>query len=327
MLPALSPELSGRLALFHYGENLKHVPFFRSEDSRELLRFQSLVSIDLKMRAFSQEEDILVDSLHLLCEGLVGMTGRVFHKGTSFGYHQCLDQRAPPTQAFSLTFVMCMTLEAEAMWDILRTGQFPSIRRQARIHHGFLALKMALKKMADEHKQREPENWKREDMVKYKEFLLKVSADPSAEHDNPCFGQEVSSGFISDFAALSGSLDDDYEKANVKTMLRLILKKMAIDVDGDEGDEGGESGAGDDGSAPAPAAAAGKSFGGAPGVDAKQLSKLQNDIAMMARQMAANKTDMKTQKAETDLQLRKVQGSLNEILGLMRSNGGAAPSV
>jgi hypothetical protein len=67
---------SGRLALFHYGENLKNVPFFQSDDSRELLRFQALVSTELKMRAFTAKEDILVDSLHLLCEGLVAFNGR-----------------------------------------------------------------------------------------------------------------------------------------------------------------------------------------------------------------------------------------------------------
>jgi potassium voltage-gated channel Eag-related subfamily H protein 2 len=124
MLPALSPELSGRLALFHYGENLKKVPFFQSSDGSELLRFQSLVSRELQMRAFSALEEILVDSLHLLCEGLVGFQGRVFHQGSSFGYQQCLDQRAPPASGSSVTFVMCMTLQPEALWEILRTGPF-----------------------------------------------------------------------------------------------------------------------------------------------------------------------------------------------------------
>jgi hypothetical protein len=37
------------------------------------------------------------------------------------------------------------TLNPESLWDILRSGQFPSIHRSARIHHGYLALKMGLK--------------------------------------------------------------------------------------------------------------------------------------------------------------------------------------
>jgi hypothetical protein len=54
--------------------------------------------------------------------GLVGFQGRVKHKGTSFGTPQVLDQRAEPTGACALVFVVCMTLQAEALWDILRTG-------------------------------------------------------------------------------------------------------------------------------------------------------------------------------------------------------------
>jgi hypothetical protein len=36
----------------------------------------------------------------------------------------------------------------------LRSGQFPSIKRLARIHHAFLALRIALRRIAQEHKKK-----------------------------------------------------------------------------------------------------------------------------------------------------------------------------
>jgi hypothetical protein len=45
----------------------------------------------------------------------------------------------------------------------------------------------------------------------------------------------VSPDLAADFGHLALKLDNDYEKANVKTMLRLVLKKLGVKMPGEEG--------------------------------------------------------------------------------------------
>jgi hypothetical protein len=118
-LPHLSPELNGKLAYFQYGKQFDSVPFFkcRSEVQRdEAIRFQALASDKLAMKAFVQEEQIIIEALYLVCAGLIGYAGRVCRKGSSLGHMQVLDERQAPDKASAMTFVMCMTLQAEEMW-------------------------------------------------------------------------------------------------------------------------------------------------------------------------------------------------------------------
>jgi hypothetical protein len=230
-LPQLSPKLEGRLALFHYGEHLRSVPFFSCEGDDELLvRFQALVAAQLTMRAFIQNEKMLVDCLHLVCEGLIGCNGRVKRKGTSIGHQQVLNGRAEPSSACSLTFAVCMVLQSEDLWDILRTGQFGIIKRKVKIQHGILALKMLLQRMVVANRNASPSGWRKEEMQKYKEFLLRCCRGIIPPNKAAALTPEDE--LDSDFAAnverhtraIAGA--DVTAIRDQRTMLRMIMTKI-----------------------------------------------------------------------------------------------------
>jgi hypothetical protein len=178
------------------------------------------------MQAFCQNETVLVDALHLIIEGLIGCNGRVKRKGMSIGHEQVLNGRAEPGIACSLTFSVCMKLESEDLWDILRTGQFGIIKHKVRIQHGFLALKLLLRRLVVLHKNESPSKWRKEEMTKYKDFLLRCCheikpvfspATPTPE-DKHGLDVERESGRIA-----GADLDTIRDQ---RTMLRLILSKV-----------------------------------------------------------------------------------------------------
>jgi hypothetical protein len=230
-LPQLSPKLEGGLALFHYGEHLRSVPFFSCEGDDDLLvRFQALVAAKLTMQAFCQNEDVLVDSLYLIIEGLIGCNGRVKRKGMSIGHEQVLDGRAEPGSACSLTFSVCMALQSEDLWDVLRTRQFDSIKHKVRIAHAFLALRTLLRRIVMQHKNQSPSDWRKEEMKKYKDFLLrccrekktrKQAATPLTPKDKcPDYDADIERETKRIAGADLDAIRDQ------RTMLRLVLSKI-----------------------------------------------------------------------------------------------------
>jgi hypothetical protein len=145
--------------------------------------------------------------------------------------------------------------------------------------------------MAQERKEKNPSVWNRVDMRAYKKFLLKVSADPEASHTNPLFGQEISPEIAAEFSGLGDKLDDDYEKASQKGLLRLILKKMDK-----------------------PTADMRSGHGAHQGADSQALHRLQVDVASVSTEVAKNKTEIVARQLVMETQLGKLQETMDSMM-------------
>jgi hypothetical protein len=235
-LPDLSPELNGKLAYFQYGKSFDSVPFLspkgcESEEQRkEAIRFQALASDKLTMKAFVQEERIIVEALYLVCAGLIGFAGRACRKGSSLGHMQVLDERHPPDKASAMTFSMCMVLQAEDMWDILRTNQFPFMMKRVRITHSWLRMRHLLRRLVMKHKTQRPLEWTQEGMALYKDFLLRVAAEGVTKSTSPnkvddSVSRELNREVSVECRAVA---DDTSSLRTMKSMNRALLEKVDL---------------------------------------------------------------------------------------------------
>jgi hypothetical protein len=147
LLPHLSPELNGELALFNHGKRerkrgrhihgleslpvhlltalltallLTHciagqmfqtVSWLNCEDDEESIRFKTQLSSALGTKAYCLGEHIIVLSLHFIIEGLIGCRLQLLREGSYFGEMQCLSRNVDAGSARALTFTACAVME------------------------------------------------------------------------------------------------------------------------------------------------------------------------------------------------------------------------
>eukprot|EP00935_MAST-01C_sp_MAST-1C-sp1_P002818 g2818.t1 len=200
LLPHLSPELNGELALFNHGKMFESVSWLNCNDDEEGRRFKTRLSAALNTHAYCSGEHIIVMALHFVIEGLVGFQLRLLRSGRVFGEMQCLSSACEPDTARSLTFTACAVISPKDFWAIMRTGQFPETHAQVRKSLALYKFKRTLLRVAISRKFENAQNaaaerradreakktgsfrqakkvaigWRRNDMQLYRDMLVQL---------------------------------------------------------------------------------------------------------------------------------------------------------
>jgi hypothetical protein len=225
LLPHLSPELNGELALFNHGKYFQRVSWLNCTDDEESVRFKTRLSGNLEIRAYCSGEHIIVLSLHFIIEGLVGCRLKLLREYQYFGEMQCLGGNSVSAgSARALTFTACAVMSTEHFWAILNTDHFPKtliVVRKALALANFKRIMRTIVqsrkvvKMACGNVGAAP-GWKKHEMDQYREMVLSLSrTGDTDEHER----------IVHDYRALTGaSVDNDY--ATVKALAREDSSKI-----------------------------------------------------------------------------------------------------
>ena len=129
--------------------------------------------------------------------------------------------------AYAITFSVSMVLQAEDLWDILRSGQFPHINRAVRVEHGFVKLRILLKRVAEDRKCAAPQLWTKSEMRRYKQFLLSRRKIRARMAETPA-AHALQKEFVEDFAQKIYDMKEEVDAVRgLKGLVRTVLVRLS----------------------------------------------------------------------------------------------------
>ena len=147
VLKKVSPTLQGEVATGMHGAWMAEVPYFQGTDRRTgekwtiSERFRVQVALSITSHVFAPfesiyREDSLADSLMVVERGLVGATGRLMRKGTSFGQDVFLNEDGTALRghaANALTHAMVLCVPGTTLHSLLALPENAQVRKQVRL--------------------------------------------------------------------------------------------------------------------------------------------------------------------------------------------------